>query len=252
MPTYYVSRFVLTLCAGQLRLDMIFNANFILYVKVTLEDDNTKTKECPLPDQLSVNEDDIIAKLLANDESAYRQVVRAYHGMMLYVARSIIGDSIAEEVVQEAWLAVLKALPNFERRSSLKTWILRIVSNTAKSRLRRESRIVSLDALTDTDNAVIASSRFNDRGHWSNPPAVWHADTPESLLASNELKACIDNALNQLSPIQRSVITLRDMQGLDMDTICKILEVSESNARVLLHRARSHIREAIDENQREN
>ena len=205
-----------------------------------------------MPDIQSDNEQDIINKLLQKDDAAYRQVVRAYHGMMLYVAKSIVGESIAEEIVQEAWLAVLNSLPKFERRSSLKTWILRIVSNTAKSRLRRESRIVSLDSLTDNDNPALAATRFNERGHWSNPPGVWHADTPDSLLSTTELKACIDNALKQLSPIQRSVITLRDIQGLDMETICKILDVSESNARVLLHRARSHIREAIDKNQREN
>jgi len=206
-----------------------------------------------VPDPHSPSDDDLIPKLLAQDEAAYRHVVRAYHGIMRHVAQSIVGDAIADEIVQDAWLAVMHALPQFERRSSLKTWILRIVSNTAKSRLRRESRLVSLEDLTEGSNeSVLATSRFDARGHWAdNPPATWHIDTPDSLLASTELKTCIDNALKQLSPIQRSVLTLRDMQGMEMETICKILEVSESNARVLLHRARNQIREAIDQHHKE-
>ena len=195
------------------------------------------------------NDDELIPKLLEHDETAYKQVVTAYHAMMIYVARSIVGDAIADEVAQEAWVAVLRALPKFERRSSLKTWIMRIVSNTAKSRLRHESRTVNLDDLSDS-GPMINPNHFDERGHWSSPPSVWHADTPDSLLASKQLQECIDRTIKELPPIQRSVITLRDIQGLDMETICKILEVSESNARVLLHRARSRVREAIDENQR--
>jgi len=196
------------------------------------------------------DDDELIPKLLDNDETAYRQVVQAYHGTMVYVARSIVGDAIADEVAQEAWVSVMKALPRFERRSSLKTWILRIVSNTAKSRLRHESRTVNFDSSLLESGPIINPDKFDETGHWTNPPAMWHIDTPDSLLASKQLKTCIDNAINELPVIQRSIITLRDMQGLDMETICKILEVSESNARVMLHRARNHIREAIDENQR--
>lgn len=196
------------------------------------------------------SDDDLIPRLLENDETAYKQVVRAYHGTMVHVARSIVGDAIADEVAQEAWLAVLKALPKFERRSSLKTWILKIVSNCAKTRLRHESRTVNLED-SHLDGGPIASSRhFNQSGHWIDPPAVWNVDTPESVISSTELKKCIDNALNNLPELQRAVLTLRDIQGLDMDSICKILDVSESNARVLLHRGRIQIRESIDEHQR--
>ena len=193
------------------------------------------------------SDDVLIPKLLEKDETAYRQVVKAYHGMMVYVARSIVGEAIADEVAQESWVSVMRALPKFERRSSLKTWILRIVSNTAKSRLRHESRTVNVDDFEGLNEPVINSARFKEGGHWAVPPSIWKGDSPDSLLAGEQLQEVIDKALNDLPPLQRSVVSLRDIQGLDMDSICKILEVSESNARVLLHRARSQVREAIDE-----
>lgn len=192
------------------------------------------------------NDDELIPRLLAHDEAAYAQAVSAYHGLMVYLARAIVGEAIADEVAQEAWLAVIKALPRFERRSSLKTWILRIVSNTAKTRLRHESRSVSLDDVLG-DQGAIDAARFTTTGRWSSPPAVWHADTPDDLLASQELRSCVDATIKALPPMQRAAVTLRDMQGLDMDNICKILDVSESNGRVLLHRARNRIQAAIDE-----
>lgn len=194
------------------------------------------------------NDDQLIPRLLAHDETAYTQIVAAYHGIMIHLARAIVGEAIADEVAQEAWVAVIKALPRFERRSSLKTWILRIVSNTAKSRLRHESRTVSLDE-SSNDQPVVDPARFKSNAHWASPPAMWHADTPDALLASAELRACIDVVLKSLPPMQRAVLTLRDMQGLDMKGICKVLEVSESNARVLLHRARSRIQMAIEKHE---
>ena len=192
------------------------------------------------------SDDELIPRLLAHDEAAYAQVVSAYHGLMVYLARAIVGEAIADEVAQESWLAVIKALPRFERRSSLKTWILRIVSNTAKTRLRHESRSVSLEGLLG-DQGEADPARFTATGRWASSPTVWHADTPDDLLASQELRGCVDIAIKALPPMQRAAVTLRDMQGLDMENICKILDVSESNGRVLLHRARSRIQAAIDE-----
>ena len=197
----------------------------------------------PLP-----SDDELIPKLLAHDETSYAQVVEAYHGLMIHLARAIVGDAIADEVAQEAWVAVLRALPKFERRSSLKTWILRIVSNTAKSRLRHESRTVNLgDALEESP--IVDPARFKTNAHWASPPAMWHAETPEALLASAEIQTVISDALKALPPLQRAAVTLRDMQGLSMEVICKVLEVSESNGRVLLHRARSRIQMAIEEHE---
>ena len=197
----------------------------------------------PLP-----SDDELIPKLLAHDEASYAQVVAAYHGLMIHLARAIVGEAIADEVAQEAWMAVLRALPKFERRSSLKTWILRIVSNTAKSRLRHESRTVHLDESFD-DSPIVDPARFKSNAHWANPPAMWHADTPDALLASDEIRTSINAALADLPPLQRAAITLRDMQGLSMEVICKVLDVSESNGRVLLHRARSRIQSAIEEHE---
>ena len=195
-------------------------------------------------------DDVLIPKLLEKDEAAYRDVVKAYHGMMVYVAKSIVGEAIADEVAQESWVSVMKALPKFERRSTLKTWIMRIVSNTAKSRLRHESRTVNVDDFEGLAGPMVSGGKFNDQGHWTTPPSVWQGDSPESLLASTQLQEVINKSLSELPPIQRSVLTLRDIQALDMDSICKILDVSESNGRVLLHRARCQVREAIDEFQR--
>ena len=194
------------------------------------------------------SEDELIPKLLAGDESAFAQVVRAYNGIMVHLARTIVGDAIADEVAQEAWMAVIRALPKFERRSSLKTWILRIVSNCAKSRLRHESRSISMD-FSDDNSAMVDPAHFKRDGHWQTPPNVWHADTPDAILASTELRELINESLKQLPPLQQAAITLRDMHGMDMESICKILEVSESNGRVLIHRARSQLREAIDQYQ---
>ena len=188
----------------------------------------------------------LIPRLLAQDEGAYAQLVGAYHGLMIHLARAIVGEAIADEVAQEAWVAVLRALPAFERRSSLKTWILRIVSNTAKSRLRRESRSISLDGL-QADQASVDPASFRGDGHWAKPPAAWHAETPDDLLASEELRNIIHLTISALPPLQRAALTLRDMQDMDMDSLCKVLDVSESNGRVLLHRARSRIQAAIEE-----
>lgn len=195
------------------------------------------------------SDDILIPRLLARDEQAYRQVVAAYHGLMVHLARAIVGSAIADEVAQESWVAVLRALPKFERRSSLKTWILRIVSNTAKSRLRHECRTVNLGDALD-ESPIIDPARFKPNAHWSSPPAMWHVETPDALLASSELRSCISAALESLPPIQRAAVTLRDMQGLSMENICKVLEVSESNGRVLLHRARSRIQLAIEEHEK--
>lgn len=191
-------------------------------------------------------DDELIPRLLAKDELAYKQLVTAYHGLMVYLAKTLVGEAIADEVAQESWVSVMKALPKFEQRSSLKTWILRIVSNTAKSRLRHESRSISLEDILG-EKAIVDPGRFESSGHWANPPAMWHGDTPDALLSSEQLRECINQALTSLPAMQQATLSLRDMQGMDMEIICKILEVSESNARVLLHRARSRVQHAIEE-----
>lgn len=195
------------------------------------------------------NETDLIKQLIDGDEKAYRYVVQAYHNNMLYVARSIVGTSIADEVIQEAWVSVIKALPKFEGRSSLKTWILRIVSNSAKTRLRKESRSIAVGDAADMEALSVPSERFQENGHWSAPPQQWNIATPDALLASNELKTVIYATIDKLPPIQQSIISLRDMEGMAMLEICKVLDITESNSRVLLHRARAKIWQAIEKYQ---
>ena len=164
---------------------------------------------------------------------------------MMAVARAIIGESLADEVVQEAWVSIYRSLGKFEGRSSLKTWILTITANEAKSRLRKENRMVSLDSMLE-DSGGVMPDRFGEDGHWSRPPVSWHEDTPEALLDNQQLLECIDKIMGQLPEQQRAALSLKEMKGISLDEICNILGISSSNVRVLLHRARHRLFEHID------
>jgi len=194
-----------------------------------------------------MKDDILVTKLLAGDETAFRYLVKSYQSIMLKVAQAIVGPSIAEEVVQETWLSVIKALPNFQQRSSLKTWILRIVSNCAKTRLRKESRNIAVGSAEDLAQMSIPADRFTDNGMWQAHPSVWHRETPDQILGSEQLKELIIKEINKLPPLQQSVLILREIEDMEMEEICKILEVSASNSRVLLHRARTQLWNAIDQ-----
>jgi RNA polymerase sigma-70 factor (ECF subfamily) len=185
----------------------------------------------------------ILEHLLKGDESVFSQVFTKYYGSMQAVAYSIAGPVIAEEVVQEAWFSALRALPKFEGRSSLKSWLIRIVANEAKTRRRKENRSVSLEAIQDTWST---DPRFTENSHWKDPSSQWHGDTPEELLAADELKNCIEKQLKKLPENQLAALRLRDAGGLSMDELCNILDVSSSNVRVLLHRARDKMLQVID------
>lgn len=184
----------------------------------------------------------LIPALLAGDAVAFEYLIGQYHHRMLVVARGIIGEAFAEEVVQEAWLSAIKALPEFAGRSSLSTWLMQITANGAKSRLRREKRSISLDEgwqLEDDD------SRFDSRQHWRQNISQWELATPEAIAENAELSAIIESAFTQLPPMQQAVLELYDLQQTPMPEICNILDISASNARVLLHRARSTIQQQI-------
>ncbi len=193
-----------------------------------------------------MEERELITKLIDKDEDTFRYAIKTYNSSMHYVASAIVGDSIADEVVQEAWVAIIRALPKFEGRSSLKTWILRIVSNGAKTRLRKESRTISMGDANDMEMLGVTADRFQSNGHWQTPPNPWQSETPESLLASEQLKGKMEQAVDQLPEMQKTVLLLREIEGLEMEEICKILDISESNSRVLLHRARTRLWETID------
>ncbi len=188
-----------------------------------------------------LDETALIARLIEGDAAAFEYVVAQYHSIMLSVARAIIGEAFADEVVQEAWVSAIKALPRFEARSSLKTWLLQITGNGAKSRLRRESRQLSLDDGWEAD----PRDHFDKRGHRIDDVLPWQMDTPEALLENEQLKQVIESTYQKLPPHQRAVLTMSDMEGMEMTEICNILDISSSNARVLLHRARTALHHSI-------
>lgn len=190
----------------------------------------------------------LIAALRAGDEGAFAGLVDRYGASMLRLARTFVSSqAVAEEVVQETWLGVLKGLDRFEGRSSLKTWIFRILANVARTRGQRESRSLPFSALatTESDEPAVDPSRFGPDGMWQAPPASWQ-DVPEEHLLSHETLGAIDAAIAALPETQRAVITLRDVNGWSSDEVCNALEISETNQRVLLHRARSKVRGALE------
>lgn len=186
------------------------------------------------------------ARLPQQDECGFHDLVAAHHATMLTVARAIIGEAFAEEVVQEAWVSVYRSLPKFEGRSSLKTWIYRIVSNEAISRLRKESRQVPLDDIDSIESSYSNRSRFTADGFWRQPPPHWGTESPEALLEEEDLRKCIERTLTILPTQQKAAFLLRDVEQLPLNDLCNILQVSDSNIRVLLHRARLKLMEVID------
>jgi RNA polymerase sigma-70 factor, ECF subfamily len=202
----------------------------------------------------SVSLDDarLVRALRARDESAFEELMRAYHASLLRVAQIYVTSrAVAEEVVQETWLGVFNGIDGFESRSSLKTWIFRILTNIAKTRGQREGRTLPFSALERPDavpEPAVDADRFfppdHERwpGHWAAKPEPW----PEEKLLAEETRAVIDRAIELLPPAQRAAITLRDVEGWSSEQACNALGVTETNQRVLLHRARSKVRQALE------
>ena len=156
---------------------------------------------------------------------------------LLRVAQAITGNaSTAEEVVQETWASVLRSLRTFEGRSSLRTWVHRVCAHVALARSRQEERAPV------PDEPVVDPDRFDEQGHWRDPPVRWAEETPEALTARREVMECIERTVAMLPLRQRAVITLRDVQGFSAEDACEIVGVSAVHQRVLLHRARSRVR----------
>jgi RNA polymerase sigma-70 factor, ECF subfamily len=205
---------------------------------------------------LSLEDRQLLKALRRGDESAFASLLGSYHSALVHVAMTYVRNrAVAEEVVQETWLGVIRGINRFEGRSSLRTWIFRIAANIAKTRADREGRSVPFSALRVSEDAsepAVAPERFLEAshdsfpGHWAAPPARW--DTiPEERLRSKETLARIREAIETLPPAQRAVITLRDIEQWSSDEVCELLEVSEVNQRVLLHRARSKVRAALEQ-----
>ena len=198
---------------------------------------------------------ELIAALRAGDEAAFGELVDRFHASLVRIARLYVSSqAVAEEVAQETWLGVLNGLDRFEERSSLKTWIFRILANIAKTRGVREARTVPFSSVTDDDDdaQAVDPDRFipadAERAprHWAIPPAVWSTEPDERLLAG-EVRELIFRTIDGLPPNQRAAIVLRDVEGWDSDEVRNELGVGETNQRVLLHRARSKVRQALED-----
>ena len=191
-----------------------------------------------------------LARLRQGDPVAYRVLVRRFHGSLVRFAASIIGSQAhAEEVVQDSWLAIYAGVGRFEGRSSLVTWIFSIVMNRARTRVSREGRLVGLGALMEGTNPTergVPLSDFKPDGHWAEVPRLWDELDPERIIAGRQLWDHVQAVIDRLPAGQRAVILLRDMEGRDAEETCAVLEISAENQRVLLHRARSRIRQEID------
>jgi RNA polymerase sigma-70 factor (ECF subfamily) len=204
-------------------------------------------------DALPRDETQLVERLRDGDEAAFVALIRTYGAGMLRTAQMYVSSrAVAEEVVQEAWLGVLKGIDRFEGRSSLKTWLFQIVANTAKTRGARESRSVPFSSFGDDElGPTVAADRFRGEGepfagHWAAPPASW-AGIPEERLFASETLDIIRREIERLPSSQRAVITLRDIDGLSAGEVCSALDLTEANGRVLLHRARAKVRAALEE-----
>ena len=197
-------------------------------------------------------EADLLDALRAGDDGAFAALVREYHPSLVRVARIYVStQAAAEEVAQETWLGVLKGLDRFEGRSSLRTWIFRILANIARTRARRDGRTLPFSALQDparVPEAAVDPDRFLDPehprwpGHWAAKPEAW----PEEALVAAETRERLAEAIEALPATQRAVISLRDVEGWSSEEVRNALDLSETNQRVLLHRARSKVRAALE------
>jgi RNA polymerase sigma-70 factor (ECF subfamily) len=194
----------------------------------------------------------LVARLRAGDEQAFEALISGHYSTMLAVARRHVGSrAVADEVVQETWLGVLQGLDRFEGRSSLKTWIFAILVNRAKTRGLRERRTVPFASLGgEPGEPAVGADRFQGAsepfpGHWRRYPAPWGA-SPDVVAEDRETVRAAMRAIAELPPVQQAVIRMRDLQGMGSDEVCEMLEVSPANQRVLLHRARSHVRTALE------
>jgi RNA polymerase sigma-70 factor, ECF subfamily len=186
---------------------------------------------------------ELVARLQAGDEAAFAEVVDRYHASLLRVAATFVPSrAVAEEVVQDTWLGVVRGIERFEGRSSLKTWLFRIVVNRARTAGTRERRQVPVDL---SGEPAVSPERFDGNGAWREPPVPW-TDAADDRIAAGELVGSVVAALNALPEAQRQVVVLRDLEGAASGDVCRLLGITEANQRVLLHRGRSRLRAALE------
>jgi RNA polymerase sigma-70 factor (ECF subfamily) len=209
----------------------------------------------PELERLSPDDRRLVVALRAGDERAFEELIDRYHPSLVRLAMSFVPSrAVAEDVAQDAWLGVLRGIDRFEGRSSLRTWISRILVNTAKTRGLRESRSVPFASLAASgdDGPAVDPARFRPPddpafpGAWALPPRSWD-DVPDAQLLGRETREVIDRAIDRLPAAQRQVIRLRDVEGFSAREVSELLELSDANERVLLHRARSKVRQALED-----
>jgi len=184
----------------------------------------------------------LVGRLRAGDEHAFAELAEKYQGAMLSLARGHVpSGAVAEEVVQDAWIGVLRGIGKFECRSSFRTWLFRIVVNRAISAGIRERRSVPVDDM----EPVVDASRFDAGGTWRVPPEPWTDQADDKMIAA-KISARILCAIDDLPPRQKEVVTLRDVQGISSEEVCAVLDISQANQRVLLHRGRGRLRQVVE------
>tara|TARA_R110002096_G_scaffold137245_7_gene290462 strand:+ start:259 stop:852 length:594 start_codon:yes stop_codon:yes gene_type:complete len=190
------------------------------------------------------NQTDLLQRLVAGDRAAFEGVYRRHNAGMVRFATAILRNrASAEEIVQEAWIAVLRNIGGFEGRSSLAGWIFTILANKARTRARRDGLNVSLDTSANDDRFDDA---FDGRGRWRDMPELWDEMTPERIVDGRQILEHVSDAIDHLPPAQRAVLVLRGQQGLEAEVVCEILGITQGNMRVLLHRARLSLRQSLD------
>ena len=200
----------------------------------------------------ALSEEQFLDRLRAGDEQAFRELVTRHHATMRRAALSFVGSAaVADEVVQETWLAVISGLAGFEGRSSLKTWIFRILVNRAQTRGARDHRVTPFSSMpgAEDDGPTVDPARFVGpgeafAGYWSIPPSRF--ELPDERLLAAETRALIAAAIDELPARQQQVIRLRDVAGWDAEEVCACLGMTDGNQRVLLHRARAAVRAALE------
>jgi RNA polymerase sigma-70 factor, ECF subfamily len=203
---------------------------------------------------LGKGEETLLARLKRGDEGAFNELVTKHHGTLIRMAMGYVADrEVAEEVVQDTWMAVIESLNRFEGRSSLRTWICGILIHKAKDRGVREKRHTTFSAFEsydDDNDEAVDPSRFQQTGewagHWAFPPQPWDDQTPEKLLASQQTVDCMQRAIDALPTTLKEVLILRDVEGVDAKEVCEMLKITETNLYVRLHRARERVRAAVE------
>ena len=203
---------------------------------------------------LTKGEDTVISRLKRGDEGAFDELVNQHHGALIRMAMGYVADrEVAEEVVQDTWMAVIGSLDRFEGRSSLRTWVCGILIHKAKDRGVREKRHTTFSAFESYDDdhdEAVDPSRFQQTGelagHWAFPPQPWDDRTPEKLLASQQAVNAMQRAIEALPATLREVLILRDVEGVEAKEVCEMLKITETNLYVRLHRARERVRVAVE------